>query len=114
MTFDMTRDSAGAITAATAVFYFQVARLPGGTTPVAAHIHTGPGGVNGPIIVDTGLTAATGFTLTNGIGEFTSNRITVLPATLQGIISNPAGFYFNVHSLANPGGVVRGQLVRTQ
>ena len=33
-------------------------------------------------------------------------------ATLQSIIDNPAGFYFNVHSSTNPGGVARGQLVK--
>jgi hypothetical protein len=29
-----------------------------------------------------------------------------------GIIANPAGFYFNVHTALNPGGAVRGQLSR--
>jgi len=29
-------------------------------------------------------------------------------------VNNPAAFYFNVHSPTNPGGVARGQLVRTQ
>jgi hypothetical protein len=32
----------------------------------------------------------------------------------QTILNNPAGFYFNVHSTLNPGGVARGQLVRVQ
>ena len=31
---------------------------------------------------------------------------------MQAIINNPAGFYFNAHSTLNPGGVVRGQLVK--
>jgi hypothetical protein len=34
-------------------------------------------------------------------------------ASLAGeIITNPAGFYFNVHSTLNPSGAVRAQLVR--
>ena len=33
-------------------------------------------------------------------------------ATTQSILDNPAGFYFNVHTAANPGGVMRGQLVK--
>jgi hypothetical protein len=32
-------------------------------------------------------------------------------ATINSIVANPAGFYFNVHTTLNPGGVVRGQLV---
>ena len=28
------------------------------------------------------------------------------------IAANPAGFYFNVHTPLNPGGAVRGQLVK--
>jgi hypothetical protein len=31
---------------------------------------------------------------------------------LQAIIDNPAGYYFNVHSTQNGGGVARGQLVK--
>jgi len=30
------------------------------------------------------------------------------------VINNPAGFYFNVHSTLNAGGVARGTLVKTQ
>ena len=30
----------------------------------------------------------------------------------QQIVANPAGFYFNVHTNANPTGAVRGQLTR--
>jgi len=30
------------------------------------------------------------------------------------VLNNPAGHYFNMHSALNPGGVVRGQLVRVR
>jgi hypothetical protein len=33
---------------------------------------------------------------------------------IQGIVSNPAGYYFNVHTQLNGGGAIRGQLVRVQ
>jgi len=36
--------------------------------------------------------------------------VSVSEANAQSIINNPAGFYFNVHSSANTGGAVRGQL----
>ena len=33
-------------------------------------------------------------------------------ADATNIVANPAGFYFNVHTAINPGGAVRGQLVK--
>ena len=30
----------------------------------------------------------------------------------QAIVNNPPGYYFNVHTTANTGGVMRGQLVK--
>jgi hypothetical protein len=61
--------------------------------------------------VNTGL-AAGEVTLTNGAGGFTKNAVNVTPALAQALLDGPAGFYFNVHTTANPGGVIRGQLVR--
>ena len=52
-------------------------------------------------------------TLANGSGSFTKTT-SVDPAVAQNIINNPAGFYFNIHSTLNPGGVARGQLVKVQ
>jgi hypothetical protein len=49
-----------------------------------------------------------------GAATFTKTGIAPAdPAILQQIVNNPAGFYFNVHSTLNPGGVARGQLVKT-
>jgi hypothetical protein len=52
--------------------------------------------------------------LSGGAGNFTRNGIAVSAANAQGILDNPAGYYFNVHSTANGGGFMRGQLVRIQ
>jgi hypothetical protein len=112
--FDVTRDAAGAITAATGTFYFQLTGYPAGTTVVGAHIHPAPAGVNGPVIISTGLTTANTRTLENGSGEFIFRGVFADPAIIQQIINNPAVFYFNVHSPTNPGGFSRGQLVRVQ
>ena len=78
---------------------------------ILAHIHTGAAGIAGPVIVNTGI-AQGQVGLTNGVGSFTVNGISVTAANAQAIINNPAGHYFNVHSQAFTGGVVRGQLVR--
>lgn len=112
ITFRLTRSTAGAITAATATFSANVAGMPAGTSLIRAHIHTGGAGVAGGVLVDTGLTPAAAIAIVNGTGTLTFNGVTVDPTAVENIISNPAGFYFNVHSAANPGGVVRGQLVR--
>jgi hypothetical protein len=76
-----------------------------------AHIHTGATGVAGPILVNT-TTVPGEVVLTNGAGSFSRNNISMTAATAQSIIDNPAGFYFNIHTTLNPGGVMRGQLVK--
>jgi hypothetical protein len=113
ITLNVTRDGTGAITGGTADFHFQLNGFPSGTTIIAAHIHPGAAGVNGGVIVSTGLVAGSPVTQTDGVMSFTANNISVPAATLQSIVNNPAGFYFNVHSPTNPGGVARGQLNRT-
>ena len=107
ITFDMTASP-------TATFHLQLTGFPSGTRIVGAHIHPGAAGVNGGVIVNTGLTAASPLELTQGITAFNASNINVSAETAQAIISNPSGFYFNVHSPQNPGGVARGQLVRIQ
>jgi hypothetical protein len=112
VTFNVTRDANGAITAGTADFHFQLSGFPSSTTISLAHIHPGAAGVNGGVLVNTGLVATNPVTQTNGVMSFTASGISVPAATLQAIVNNPAGYYFNVHSPTNPGGVARGQLSR--
>ena len=47
ITFNVTRDGTGAITAGTADFHFQLSGFPSNTSIVLAHIHTGGPAVNG-------------------------------------------------------------------
>jgi hypothetical protein len=111
ITFHLTRDASGNITAATADFLATMTGFPAGVFGTAAHIHEAPTGVAGGIVLSTGATPGS-FTLPNGSGSLVFNGVTVTPVDLMNrIISTPAGFYFNVHSQANPGGFARGQLV---
>lgn len=92
----------------------RVFNLPNGST--ASHIHVGPKGVSGPVVIDFPI--GTGRT-----GDFTLNfRVHDGPAfharpeigintfadALQSIAGGNA--YVNIHSTAFPGGEIRGQL----
>ena len=82
-----------------------------------AHIHKGALGVNGPIVVDFDIPSLGTFPTTAGGTVHIERQFEVTTAaalaSIDEIIANPAAFYFNVHSVANPGGVIRGQLVET-
>ena len=107
-----TKDSTGKITAATADFDFSVAGCPANTGLTLFHVHKAATGVNGsPVVTGKGdaanpIALATGATASN----ITRTGITVDPAVANDIITGPSGYYFNVHSTTNGGGVIRGQL----
>jgi len=116
ITMNLTRNSAGTITGATTTFVYSLNSFPAGTQVRLSHIHIGDSTVAGNVVWDTGLTAANAITLPDGTltnQTFSNTPGPTDPATLaQQIIDNPAGYYFNVHTALNPGGAVRGQLVR--
>jgi hypothetical protein len=113
ITMNLTRDGGGNITAATADFDVSVTGFPAGMALTAAHIHPGAAGTTGNPVVDLGLSAGE-VTFANGSGTFTKNGITVSVVQADGMVANAGAFYFNIHTSANPGGVARGQLTRTQ
>jgi hypothetical protein len=121
ITMNLTRDSAGTITAATSTFVYSLSGFPPGTVVRASHIHTGGPTVSGAVVWDTTLTAANAITLADGTlnNQTFSNNTAVssgftTASLAQQIIDNPGAWYFNVHTAVNPGGAVRGQLVRQQ
>ncbi len=114
-TLNLTRDGSGTITDATGTFVYSLAAFPAGTIIRATHIHEAGPAVNGSVVIDTGLTAASPITLADGtLTNQTFPNRTVGATLANQIIANPNGFYFNVHSGLNPGGAVRAQLVRQQ
>jgi CHRD domain len=83
--------------------------FPAGSVLNNAHIHNGAAGINAGVFVPTGLTTATLPTITNGSATF-SVTVTATADQVSQILANPAGFYFNVHSVLHGAGVMRGQL----
>lgn len=114
ITFNVPRDASGAITGdGTANFSIQLTGFPAPSAAQAAHIHPGATGVVGTVLVGiTALTPAAPIAMPDGTASITFNTVTLSQANAQAITANPAGYYFNVHTPRNPGGAVRGQLVR--
>lgn len=110
-TLNTTKDATGNITAANAVFETDVSGCPADTKINIGHIHKQVAGQNGSVVVNSGL-AAGELTLTAGAVKINKTQPTVLPEVATDIIANPAGYYMNWHSTLNPGGILRGQLVK--
>jgi len=117
----VTTGAVGTVTAAidlaTGVLTYRVDvfNMPVGTT--AGHFHVGAAGVAGPVVVNFTV-------LTNISNDFvisgTASATSLVPRAAQGINSWDdfvqtlllGNIYANVHSTANPGGEIRGQLIR--
>lgn len=90
-------------------FEVELSACPADAEPTGMHIHRGAKGANGGVVVNSGLVAGE-WKLTAGAGKITKDIATIDAALLGEILATPAAFYFNVHSKANGGGVVRAQL----
>lgn len=110
ITFHVTRDAAGVITDSTVDFVATLANFPAGSTARLAHIHTGAAGVSGGVLIDTGLSPAAAIVMPAGTGSFSFTGVPVTADKTTAVLANPAGHYFNVHSVLNGAGAVRGQL----
>ena len=97
-------------------YRIDVYNMPVGTTQ--AHFHVGAAGVAGPVVVN--FTVPAGISNDYAIsGTATAADLTVRAANginswedfIQALLLG--NIYMNVHSTANPGGEIRGQVVRT-
>ena len=89
--------------------------IPTGTT--AGHIHAGPRGINGPVVIDfpipQGRTGDLTLSFRVGEGQFRARPeigINTMDDIIQAMVGGAA--YVNIHTTTNPGGEIRGQLVR--
>jgi hypothetical protein len=111
ITFVPTKDAAGNITNAAGTAAVTMQGFPSTTTITLAHIHTGATGVAGGIFVP--FIPSGNITPVNGAASFSQSH-DATGDQLTAMMNNPSGFYFNVHTAANPAGVMRGQLARVQ
>jgi hypothetical protein len=72
-------------------------------TPTAAHIHIGPPGDFGPVVVPL-FTAPTESGCVNGVAR----------SLIKNIRKHPGRYYVNIHTGDFPDGAIRGQLSKTK
>ncbi|NOT63744.1 MAG: CHRD domain-containing protein [Acidobacteria bacterium] len=106
ITFTVNRDGSGAVTSGAVNFQVNV-RFAASVTVTGLHIHEGAAGATGPVVFNSGLTEQT---FANGQVTLNLNAAQVSAATLQRLLTNPAGFYVNLHTNVYPTGALRAQL----
>ncbi len=89
-------------------------RSQGLANVTAAHIHVGRLGENGPVAMSLfdarTQTWSDDYNITADASRLNTNTVPNVRALFQAIRENRA--YINVHTQANPGGAIRGQLGR--
>jgi len=80
----------------------------------ALHIHRGAAGSNGGVVINAGFGDPAD--VPAGSGSFLrSTGVISDPMQLEAveaILANPGGYYVNLHTASNPGGIIRGNLRR--
>ena len=107
----MTRDASGALTRALVDFRLAFANETDVTID-KVHLHRGLRETRGPVAVNAMVGAPV--TFEPGAHHLIRQRVLADQDSLEaveGILADPSGHYLNVHSLAWPDGVMRGQLM---
>src|SRR5437660_1721332 len=109
------RDSTGNVVGGAVSFNLNY-NMGGPTTFTGLHIHNAKIGVNGPVVINTGISGANPVTSTAGFGSV-NREIEIRPGDsafdfLRGLVENPENYYVNIHTTDFPGGVIRAQLTR--
>ena len=107
------RDSGGALIQAILDFRLEFAsEAPGTVTKL--HLHRAGLATKGPVVINADLGPEVAFEA--GDTSLFRQKIVIDQDGLdavEDILANPSGFYLNVHSAANPDGMIRGQLMRS-
>src|SRR5215813_789618 len=106
----------GAIVGGTVTFTIQF-DIPAGSVITGLHIHREVAGKNGAVEINTGLGPTNTVTTATGKGTFSFEvPITSAPSdatalkAMTDLLTNPTGFYVNLHTQAFGGGLIRAQL----
>lgn len=76
----------------------------------AAHIHVGPVGVAGPIVVGLQTPNPISAGCISTVPDSQNTTSTLTESELAAIVANKRGYYVNVHNAPFPAGAIRGQL----
>jgi uncharacterized protein (TIGR03437 family) len=118
------RNAAGEVISGTVDFIVNYT-FPDAQEFTGLHIHRGAAGVNGGVVINTGI-GGTGGNVVDSVGRGTINRPAQIPASAAGaapsaallalrdMIANPADFYVNLHTTVHTGGVIRAQLQKAE
>ena len=95
----------------------RVFNIPDGASTTAGHFHVGPKGAGGPVVLNfpSSIAGRNGdFTMTFRLSQASfiarpAQGINTIDDMIQAMVAGNA--YANVHTTANPGGEVRGQLL---
>ena len=116
-------DSKGAVALAASVFNLEYTGFDAGTIFTGFHIHSSPAGVNGPVIINTGLSGTnTAKPDPSGAGNLNyvipmsplDTSFAAEVAAVNGLFDNPINYYINIHTTSFGGGIMRDQLHNTE
>ena len=110
LTFDVSRDSSGAITGGNAVFYLNY-RFPAAVTLTGLTLNQGNRGTNGSVVLDSSIGTVVD---ADGSGNLTKVVSGVSASVLQAVLGNPHGYYVTLNTSANTSGALRDQLENPQ
>ena len=83
-------------------FFYELTVTGLSAPAAAAHVHIGPRGVPGPVVIPLSVPSAT---------DFEVSGCTAISSELAAaILASPGSYYVNVHTSTNQPGEIRGQL----
>jgi hypothetical protein len=111
------RDATGRLTSGQVIFDVNYTGFAEDARFTGFHIHSGAAGVNGPVTINSGIPANTPV---GAGGQGTLHFEVEVPmtsaaavSTLEDLFRNPQNYYINLHTVSNPGGIIRAQLRNT-